>query len=462
MKFKKLALVAAIMMFITACAGEAPELIDFLGDGSSDTVDFEGMTFRIFVEGVDDADFDLSVKKEDDYYLTSRDELYLARIDELEKTYNCKIESSYGEVADLTGAFAANLPIADIFECRLKHFFNVYQAGFVLPLNEIPNVDTSDGKYGSEAFLEAFTWNGDIVATYGQYWGFSPLSFTNALYYNPEIFVLINEANPAELYEAGEWTWDSFERIAEACASISTEDKPVTVSVHSQYFPRMIFLSNGCNYIEEDENGKYYYGLTTPAAIEALNFSAEFGKKGYLAQDPGSHTTIIERFSQGEYAIVCEVSGYGVRTGELATSMENGLGYMYAPVGPSGTVEDVTRGLMSQDNRIWSIIREKFDDLDSLGNFLELFYSPLSDEEDPMDWLEDYKTMNFFDDLSAEVFVTQSTNIEFDKVAFYDYGSYRIFDLIHTASKTGAVAETLQSLESSVNAVLDSSINAGK
>lgn len=461
MKLKKFALVAAIMLFVTACAGEAPQLLAFMSDEVSD-IDFEGMTFRIFAEGQDDADFDLSVKKEDDYYYTVRDEMYLARIDEIEKTYNCKIESSYGEVSNFTSAYAASIPVADILQCRLKHYFNVYQAGYVLPLNEIPNVDTSDGKYGSEAFLEAFTWNGDIVATYGQYWGFTPLGFTNALYYNPEIFVQINEANPAELYEVGEWTWDSFERIAEACASISTEDKPVTVSVHSQYFPRMLFLSNGCNYIEEDENGKFYYGLTTPEAIEAINFSAEFGQKGYLARDPGSHETIIENFSQGEYAIVCEVSSYGVRTGDLATSMEGGLGYMYAPVGPSGTVEDVTRGLMSQDNSIWSIIREKEDEVETLGNFLELFYQPLSDEEDPMDWLEDYKTFNFFDDISAEVFVTQSTNIGFDKVAFFDYGSYQIFDTIHAASKSGAVAETLQRLESAVNSVLDSGINKGK
>ncbi len=461
MKFKKLALVAAIMVFVTACAGDVPQLLPFISTEPSD-IDFEGLTFRIFKEGQDDANFDLSVEKEPDYYTSFRDEMYLERIDELEKTYNCNIESSYGVVGDLTGAFAADLPIADIFECRLKHFFNVYQAGYILPLNEIPNVDTSDGKYGSQEFLDSFTWNGDIVGTYGQYWGFSPLGFTNALYYNPEIFIQINEANPAELYEAGEWTWDSFERIAEACSSISTEDKPVTVSVHSQYFPRMLFLSNGCNYIEMNENGKFYYGLTTPAAIEALNFSAEFGRKGYLANDPGDHMKIVENFSQGHYAIVCEVSGYGVRTGTLATSMENGLGYMYAPIGPSGTVEDVTRGLMSQDNAIWSIIKEKTDDLDSLGNFLELFYSPLSDEEDPMAWLEEYKTFNFFDDISAEVFVTQSTNIGFDRVAFYDYGSYRIFDAIHAASKSGAVVENLQSLESAVNAVLDQGINAGK
>lgn len=461
MKFKKLAFVAAIMIFVTACAGEAPQLLAFLSDEPSD-IDFEGMTFRIFVEGADDANSDLSVKKEDDYYYSTRDEMYLERIDYLEKTYNCNIESSYGEVSDMTGAYAANIPVADIFQCRLKHFFNVYQAGYVLPLNEIPNIDMSDGKYGSEAFLEAFTWNGDIVGSYGQYWGFTPLGFTNALYYNPEIFIQINEANPAELYEAGEWTWDSFERIAEACASISTEDKPVTVSVHSQYFPRMLFLSNGCNYIEEDANGKFYYGLTTPAAIEAINFSADFGRKGYLATDPGDHMRIIENFSEGEYAIVCEVSSYGVRTGDLATSMETGLGYMYAPIGPSGTVEDVTRGLMSQDNSIWSIIREKESEVETLGNFLELFYSPLSDEEEPMAWLEEYKTMNFFDDISAEVFVTQSTNIGFDKVAFYDYGSYQIFDVIHSASKSGAVTETLQRLETAVNAVLDNTINAGK
>lgn len=61
MKLKKFALVAAIMLFVTACAGEAPQLLAFMSDEVSD-IDFEGMTFRIFAEGQDDADFDLSVK----------------------------------------------------------------------------------------------------------------------------------------------------------------------------------------------------------------------------------------------------------------------------------------------------------------------------------------------------------------------------------------------------------------
>ena len=68
MKFRKLVLVLAMLLGVTACAGEAPELIDFLGV-IDDSVTFDGMTFRIFKKGAADGNFDLSVEKEKGYSL---------------------------------------------------------------------------------------------------------------------------------------------------------------------------------------------------------------------------------------------------------------------------------------------------------------------------------------------------------------------------------------------------------
>ena len=44
--FAKLALCLALILVLTSCAGNAPQLLDFLGNMASD-IDFGGMEFRV-------------------------------------------------------------------------------------------------------------------------------------------------------------------------------------------------------------------------------------------------------------------------------------------------------------------------------------------------------------------------------------------------------------------------------
>ena len=135
--------------------------------------------------------------------------------------------------------------------------------------------------------------------------------------------------------------------------------------------------------------------------------------------------------------------------------METGVGVCYPPMGPKST-EFVTTGLMSIENSMWYVTREKSEDLDSLGQFMEIFYAPLDGSTE--DWKYEYVNMNFLDETSGEVFLSKMINSDFDNVIFaYDNGT--LFDIIEQGTKQGTIAESLQKYQQAVNAKLDDTIN---
>ena len=457
MKFKKFALVMAIMLLVTACAGEAPQLIDFL-DNENSTVDFEGMTFRIYrSEGVD-----LRYAGEDGVVINARQEKLLKHLDSIEKDYNCTIITRQGIVDDFSMSYVAGIPVADFVYFRLNRAYSMYLADYFIPMNEISTIDLDSGKYGSEALLNALTWNGDVVGFEAAHWGIDLINFSNATVYNPEIFTMINLPTPNEYYEQGEWNWDTLKTVGKACVSISTSEHPVYLAPSNNYFFRMLLLSNGGEYITEDENGKYSYGLLDPRVTEALQFGNDLYEDGLLEQSSGDYASIVNKFSRNTYALMCEYGEYGI--GDLISTEGNNvagemqaLGYCYMPDGPQAT--DNTIGVISNESPFYHVTREKSEDIELLGTFMEFLFASL--DEDPEEWREEFKTMNFFDSMSAEVYMTQLTNSYFDRIIFA-YTDDSVFERVATAGRSGSIAESLQSMASSINAKLDEGINAGK
>ncbi len=453
MKFKKLALVVAVMLFVTACAGDAPQLLDFLGNEVTE-LDFEGMIFRIF----HDSDNDLRYVDESSNATTVQHEKLLARLDEVEKKYNCTIITDCGESSDFTLKYVSNIPCADFYNESINYSYPAYLAGYFIPLNEIPTIDLYSGKYGSEQLIDALTWNGETVGFYAQQWGQGPMRFSNAMVYNPEIFTMINRPTPNEYYEQGNWNWETLQAVGRDCISISTPDYPVYLSSSNSHFFRMLIHSNGGEYIVEDQNGKYTYGLLDPRVYEALEFGHDIYSEGLLEKGSGGHEEYVGKFSNNMYAVLCEYADYGV-DGLISANEDysemKAVGYCYAPEGPQ--VDDNTRGIIANYTYFYHVTREKEEDIDLLGSMMEVLFAPL--DEDPNEWIEEFKTMNFFDPLSAEIYMTQSENAYFDKVIF---ASSTVYDTIEGAATKGNITEALQSIENMVNSQLDAGINKGK
>ncbi len=454
MRLRKFALVAAIMMFMTACSGEAPQLLDFLSNEPSE-LNFEGMIFRIYQDG----DRDLRYIDENGGATSARHESIIQRLSDVETQYNCTIITDCGEPTDAGLKFASGIPCADFFNSSLKYAYPMFLAGYFIPVNEIPTIDLYSGKYGTKQLIDSLTWNGKTYGFYAQQWGQGPMRFSNAMTYNPEIFTLINHPTPNEYYEQGNWNWETLRAVGRDCVSISTPDHPVYLSSSNSHFFRMLMHSNGGEYIIEDDNGKYSYGLLEPKVIEALQFAHDIYAEGFLEKGSGGHEEYVNKFSNNMYAVLCEYADYGVdglisSTNEDYSEMKS-VGYCYAPEGPR--VEDNTRGIISNYTSFYHITKEKEDDVELLGHLMEVLFASI--DEDPNEWKEEFMTMNFFDPMSAEVYMTQAENAYFDKVIF---SSDQIFDTIAQAVTKGNIMESLQSIESMVNSQLDAGINKGR
>ena len=453
MKLRKLAVLAAALMTLTSCAGKSVELMDFIGN-TSGKADYEGMVFIIADAG--SAGGGMLLTPEQDTVMSVRCEMLFERYKEIEKEYNCEIEVIDRDDDKLELCRATGTTYADILNIRLKDLFEHYKAGYILPINEVSAMDTSDGKYGTPQLLEALTWNKDTVAVFPQYWGVMTPNFSDGVYFNPEVFTQINYPTPHELTEQGKWNWDALEDIGKACASISTADRPMYLSTLNNYFARMMLISNGGEYIVENSEGKYEYGLLNDDVIEALEKTHDFYEEGYLLPYPGSVTEALQLFVQNQIAIVAEYSVQGIFAdgGEIGREMQGAYGWAYNPQGPKGG-EQIT-GLISSENQYIALTVEKELEVEALGSFMETLFQPLGDEG--MDWTEDYLSMNFYDDISTEVFMSKFENTVFDKVIFA-YQDDTMFTKVQDAAVKGDIRKVLESIQVQVNANLDANIN---
>ncbi len=453
MKLRKLALLGAALLTLTSCSGKPVELLDFLGSDSGDA-DFEGLTFRICDDG-------FIIKEEEDLskMLTEREEMLFARYEEIEDDYNCQIEFEVWDEDTLLARKAGGLEYADILNMRLNRVYEEYENGYLLPLSDLPYVDLTDEKYGSAQFIEAMTWNGDTVCAYPQYWGIMTPNFCDAVFFNPDVFTLINQPNPHELYEQGAWNWEALENIGKGCLSASTPDKPMYMSTLNNYFARMMILSNGGQYIKENAEGKYEYGLVSDESLEAIEKANDFYEQGYLVDYPGSVDEALTLFVDNQIALIAEYSVQGIffDNGVIGVGMQGEYCWAYNPTGPKGI--DQTTGLISNENQYIFATNEKETDIESLGRFVDLLFEPISEE--PMDWVDTFLNMNFYDDTSREVFMTKYENSIFDHVVFA-YNDDTIYDAILKAAETGAVRENIEKLQNQANAKLDAGINKGK
>ncbi len=454
MKLRKLAVLGAALAVLTSCAGPQYELKDFLGARTGE-VDFEGLTFRIVDSG--SAGGSTRLMKDETIVPSARSELLFARYDEIEEEYNCTIEVLAYDEDTLMVRQAGGVPYADLINHRLHTIWQHYQNGYIMPLNEISTIDLYSGKYGSEQLLEDLTWKGDTVAAYPQYWGIITSNFSDALFFNPYVFSMINIPTPHELYEQGEWNWDALERIGKACLSTSTADYPLYLSTMNNYFVRMMVCSNGGEYLSRNSEGKYSYALLEPEVMEAVQEANRYFNEGYLMEYPDDVQDALKLFVDEKLAIIAEYSVQGIfdDKGVIGTDMQGEYGWAFNPIGPKGSADET--GMISDENMYIFATIEKEIESDALGDFIELLFEPLGDE--PMDWVETFLGTNFYESTSEEVFMSKFENTKFDPV-FFAYQEDEMYDILLEAAETGAIREKLESLQSQANALLDEGINA--
>ncbi|MDF2686583.1 MAG: hypothetical protein K0S55_1765 [Clostridia bacterium] len=438
MKSKKLinkisALLMAVSMFsmLAACGdSNTPAGNENEGEGEVkeefEYVDLGGYDFHIlgyFRDGVAELAPDVGDSVLGDKLLD-----HYKRVGDL---FNCTItaENTNGQhVSMIQKAALSGDKAGDVGDAFTTEVLSLYKAGYLLTLNEIVD-DPYSGKYGSANHLEAVTMkrpSGDEVFGFkSAYWGLPSPTFQLATYFNPKLIQNFGQANPFELIEQKNWTWDTFEAICQGVKSTgddqSTDDDDtfgVPNDPAQRYFPRAAMMSNGVKNAYFDEaQGKYVSGLNSPETLEALTWCKQLVDNGSLKVISGNteNTFVgnaVNSFMQGRAAFLVEYTYHGtVDKGSMSYADDFEFAWIPFPVGPKGEWGKWASTVSAYDRFLMFPMGGA--DIDVLQAVVPVLFEPFEGMDND-DWRDIFSNRIFFEEQSEKWFFEMYDNAQFD------------------------------------------------
>lgn len=199
------------------------------------------------------------------------------RLEEAEKLFNCKItfeaHASWDAISD---AYMARLMSGDseydIWDVQnLIAFYDVAPAGALFPMNEIyaqyPDLTIS-------RLTKTLSHKGNLyILQVGPAVDEEPDRIDtglNGIYFNKQIFEAEGLPDPYELYEAGQWNWETFTEILKKATRDTDGDGAIDqwgmTIPNVEYF----IMANGAQVVTTDETGRAVLGLKDPKAERAV------------------------------------------------------------------------------------------------------------------------------------------------------------------------------------------------
>lgn len=187
--------------------------------------DLNGIDFIIMCDNKNSCD------PRSDQYKRMFQQEKIERIQYVEEKYNVKVVfESYPSQASWGGArirwiieqSTLGTAPAHVFEISTSQIANLALAGAILPLDDL--IEQYGSQYIWPELLEYGKVNGKIYAYHDNY----PLA-DNGIYYNPELIAQYlgeeRKYEPTELWLKGEWTWDTFEKLADELNALLDENR---------------------------------------------------------------------------------------------------------------------------------------------------------------------------------------------------------------------------------------------
>lgn len=321
MKLKRLAvIVLCLILTFTFCGCGGSGGGKGSGGGTSASVDeitFEGLKFKIN----DDLDFGGKTVKIARYPaipepgLTANYDREIAIKEVIEEKYNVKIEwIKYTSEEDL------------IKNLVLNHMSNTAWADLVFTTTPfLLSALNNEGVFRAvddyiDFSNERFKLT-DAATKYvdGKHYSYYPTKYDAGyfVYYNTNLLAESNCDDPRELYDAGKWNWDSFEKIAKACTKIKSGK--TVYGVAGSNILDGILASNGKALVSSDvKNKTAICNIFTDEGKKALEFVRKLAYTDKAVDGTyGSHNG-IETFNNGFAAMLIGPQYYGshlVQTG---------------------------------------------------------------------------------------------------------------------------------------------------
>ena len=271
------------------------------------------------------------------------DEAELAAIAYTEETYKIKVDWSVvaWEALDQQVVNDINAGEApDLLTMHAQNFPRVAVQKLVMPVSQLNqelynNAVLATSAAGARA---SFTYAGESYAAGGYV---DPVF----IFYNKTMFDDYGMETPLELYEAGEWNWDTFRQSALDIMDYDEEGNPTVWGFESWEYDMWV-LANGADFVIYEANGNITPNLNDAKVINALQFYQDGYYKDKFMKPDGNVTHTTD-FTTGKCAMIAD----GLyRILDFQGVMKDEWDFVPVPVGP-----DNPEGLLPGTVNGWAI-----------------------------------------------------------------------------------------------------------
>lgn len=255
---------------------------------------------------------------------------FLEQYEEIEKKFNCKITLKTYPNADsiddeVSRSILAGDKPFDVLDLPYKTFEKLAYKNMLYKQDTIETLDL-DSENSNQMVRKAATFNGHV---YGSYFG--PVESIPGLFYNKTILTASKQPDPQELFEKNEWTWDTFREI---CKAVTKGDGKTTTQyglAGNWILERLALASNGADVVIQ-KDGDYQFGLTQPAALEAVEFVRTLAIQDKVINPELNWQDVITEFTQKKAVFLAYFSWAGYRS--IGDNMTDEFAFVPFPRGP--------------------------------------------------------------------------------------------------------------------------------
>ena len=342
------------------------------------------------------------------------------RLDDLTETYGCTFEVIAWEDGGsriLTEAAAGYTSIDFLDSHASNGGIQLYRSNMLYSLDEIPNLDFSDDRFGTTRFLQYGIFDGKFYGFYQYAWEFPP-EYHGVIHFNVDMLRSLGINTPHELHENGMWDWANFKEflltIQSSAASANYESDFIPFICGSSYAADAIgfMFANGLKMVE-GSGGNYTFGFDNPAGIAAVEFLADLFSEG-LYSSRGHGEFVINKKS----AIMSQESYFSTHYNEKESSNEYlpaqdyAYGMIRFPHGPNGDENSVS-GYVHHGRRLNWILRYTDKEVEDIGLVMNFVFAPLDGSDG---WSGLLKNQIFYsaEDLDEYSYMLENVNFNYD------------------------------------------------
>lgn len=171
---------------------------------------------------------------------------------------------------------------ADLVYTNSHTLYDLWSAGLLKPLEDIPLDDPESDKWGLESYTSLVTFGGKRYGFTPNYWPFMPAAY-GLLLVNMSLAVdKFGMTDPHEYIDAGEWNW---ENLRTELRKVTNDGDETFTGLLGGYTADLV-LSNG-GYVVKEENGRYKTGFDTENFTEAMEFAHSLYEEGLMRNVAG-------------------------------------------------------------------------------------------------------------------------------------------------------------------------------